>query len=322
MPQVRTLLLGAGASRGVSYAGHRKIKSPLDRDFFEWLKRFDPADDDKEAVRYVINKVLEFKGPRLWDSLEKAFYTLHIRAQMDALILTDVVLGDEQLDVLLQNFTRSINALLRAAHGQQSCEYHVTLFRKMSSQDAILTFNYDLVPERSIMKLNPPPFGPWLYGFARRPKSAGKIPQLTKLHGSVNWRTGQNGSPTVNQTSWGDFLESPGYRAKGSSFSIMLPYWDKKIENAPWRNIWRSTAEHLQKTTHLLIWGYSLPLTDLKARALIDLCLRNQDHGALRVCVVDHSEEVLDRWHDLFAGCEFWPFRDIKEFFGSKMGWW
>jgi hypothetical protein len=34
---------GAGASRGMSYATKRRIRSPLDCDFFELLQKIDPG---------------------------------------------------------------------------------------------------------------------------------------------------------------------------------------------------------------------------------------------------------------------------------------
>jgi hypothetical protein len=80
----------------------------LDRDFFEWLKRFKPsvlAGKDKRAVEYVIRTVLDFKGPRLWDSMEKAFYTLHIRAQLEGLLMHSGLSSTASADELLENFT-------------------------------------------------------------------------------------------------------------------------------------------------------------------------------------------------------------------------
>lgn len=45
------LILGAGASRGVSYARDREVLSPLDRDFFDLLQRLDPKDSKDEECK-------------------------------------------------------------------------------------------------------------------------------------------------------------------------------------------------------------------------------------------------------------------------------
>jgi hypothetical protein len=72
------LVLGAGASRGVSYAKTRDIPSPLDRDFFDLLQRLDPNGKDEQQIdrtlRWVQQLPIEY-----WRSMEKSFYTLHLR---------------------------------------------------------------------------------------------------------------------------------------------------------------------------------------------------------------------------------------------------
>lgn len=119
----------------------------------------------------------------------------------------------------------------------------------------------------------------------------------------------------VLQKSWADFDKQPGYLAKGPDFPILLPYWDKKIEEAPWRDIWQKAASQLRKTTTLIIWGYSLPLTDLKARELLQLSLLSELSALKHVCVIDLSKDVRDRWRSTFLRQQFWQYETIEEFF-------
>src|SRR4030095_11113918 len=213
MAPTTTLILGAGASRAVSYAGERRVLSPLDSDFFELLQKIEPASKDEPAVLELIQGILA-SGDGIWSSMERTFYTLYMRAQMSEVLFPH---QEREADVssLLNGFTRAINALLRAAHGKQSCDHHIKLLRKMGATDGVLTFNYDLVTERAIKKLpSMPAFGDWLYGFGEIPKSKRKIPVLYKLHGSVNWVYDEDEQHfTVRQRSWTDFDEEPGYRA-------------------------------------------------------------------------------------------------------------
>ena len=51
-----TLVLGAGASRGVSYAHQGRIPSPLDGDFFDLLQRLEPSGRDEAAVEFVLRQ--------------------------------------------------------------------------------------------------------------------------------------------------------------------------------------------------------------------------------------------------------------------------
>src|SRR2546426_403676 len=266
-----TLVLGAGASRAVSYAKKRSIRSPLDSDFFELLQKIEPKAKDEPAVSELVQWVLA-AGEPIWSSMERTFYTLHLRARM-----SEVLFPAERLEAnvqrLLNCFTRSVDALLREAHGTESCDHHIELLAKMGSSDGVITFNYDLVAERALRKLPlVPSFGNWIYGFEPRPEGVGKIPTLYKLHGSVNWIYQEdNRNFSVRQESWADFDEQPGYRAHSSDslFPIMLPYWDKKVEERPWSEIWKQAAAHLYKTVRLVVWGYSLPQTDLKALELM-----------------------------------------------------
>ena len=78
-----TLLLGAGASRAVSYAGKRSTRSPLDADFFELLQKVEMKDKYETSVSELIQWILAAHSP-VWNSMERTFYTLHMRARMQA----------------------------------------------------------------------------------------------------------------------------------------------------------------------------------------------------------------------------------------------
>jgi hypothetical protein len=319
-----TLVLGAGASRAVSYASKRRILSPLDSDFFELLQKIEPSSKDEPAVQELIQWILA-NGDGIWSSMERTFYTLYMRARM-----SEVLFPHEKLEAnvarLLSDFTRAIDALLREAHGKNSCEYHVDLLQKMRSSAGVVTFNYDLVAERAIRKLpSLPTFGGWLYGFGNRPDSGARVPTLYKLHGSVNWLYDQDEEHfKVRQHSWKDFDEEPGYRAHSnrSLFAIMLPYWDKKVEEHPWNQIWMQAAAHLNKTVRLIVWGYSLPLTDLKALELLKLSLGSGRSSLKDVCIIDPSAAVRTRWRAMFPGQRFWPYERVEEFLDHPPTWW
>jgi hypothetical protein len=186
-----------------------------------------------------------------------------------------------------------------------------------------MTFNYDLVAERALRALYGPPvdkpFGPWLHRFESRPPGTQEIPSLYKLHGSVNWSPLEDDlRPEIRQHRWKDFDILPGYTASrdtGFEFPILLPYWDKKVEASVWRDIWRSAAEHLRKTECLIIWGYSLPLTDLKAHELIRLTTSAESNRLKSVCVINPDVDCRQRWRRMFVGARFWGASNIEEFF-------
>ena len=48
-----SIILGAGASRGVSYSRESDMPSPLDRDFFDLLQRLEPQKKDTPFVEIL-----------------------------------------------------------------------------------------------------------------------------------------------------------------------------------------------------------------------------------------------------------------------------
>ena len=98
-----TLVLGAGASRAVSYAGERRILSPLDSDFFELLQKIEPASKDEPAVLELIQWILA-GGDGIWSSMERTFYTLYMRARM-----SEVLFPDRRRDAFRTIFTQRVS---------------------------------------------------------------------------------------------------------------------------------------------------------------------------------------------------------------------
>ncbi len=115
-----TFVLGAGASRAVSYARTTDVPSPLDRDFFDLLQRLEAKEKDEAAVSWVLEKMatLPFEYRR---SLEKAFYTLHLRSYLRRKLAGA---DNSEEEAVVSHFARAVVALLRKAHGTHTCENH------------------------------------------------------------------------------------------------------------------------------------------------------------------------------------------------------
>jgi hypothetical protein len=186
----RVVVLGAGASRAVSYVKNVKYRSPLDTDFFDLLQQRLAGAVEAEikgAISRVLARVSSLPYD-YWRSMERAFYTLHLRAYL-ADKLGNRSLEDSDQKVI-EDFAIAIQALLRFAHEKNLCEHHEALFSPLSQGDSILTFNYDLVAERALrnlLEVKGVEFGAWLYGLKLKlGKKYG--PVLLKLHGSSNWK--------------------------------------------------------------------------------------------------------------------------------------
>jgi len=312
-----TVVLGAGASRAVSYAHQGGNLSPLDADFFDLLPRLrNLADNQAKARDWVLSEVGRLPFGR--SSLEKSFYTLHLRALMATTL--DVSLPYTVEEVVL-NFVTCMDAALRAAHSTRTCAHHEKLFDSLSRNDSILTFNYDLVAERALrtkIDHDEDSFDPGIYGF---PSSGYIGPPLLKLHGSSNWIL-EKTKFEVRTKSWSQLDDSPNYRAalggKGTKFAVFLPFWEKRIETRPWLSVWRAATRALKRATRLISWGYSLPTTDIRTAQLFELSIGQR---AIDLCVIDPSPETAARWRALFPTARYWRYRSIEEYFAAPPEW-
>jgi hypothetical protein len=161
------------------------------------------------------------------------------------------------------------------------------------------------------------------------------IPILYKLHGSLNWTLEEDKTgKTINARSdwpetWAQFAQELEYiRKEREGYQrnpqwrppVLLPYWDKRIEGGVWLKMWKKAAEHLRRTNILIIWGYSLPTTDLKARELLTLAFPRGEDKPNKVVVIDPSRETQDRWRRMFLGKTFFRFSSSPEFQRFKSG--
>jgi hypothetical protein len=318
------VVLGAGASRSVSYAHKGGCPSPLDSDFFDLLQRLRPAEEDKEAVKSVLRLVSSLPHD-CWRSMERAFYTLHLRAYMAEKLTGHVQqLSDSQV---VAEFARCVQALLRKAHGTNKCQNHYQILRRLHKPDTIISFNYDLVPARAIRRIadaRSVEFGSHLYGLDDGPPIS-DLPLILKLHGSSNWRMKQKGGEDcieVRTQAWGDLDPKPGYRGhlgEGVTFPIFLPFWEKRIEKGPWLPIWQTAFARLQQSDRLIVWGYSLPPTDVKAQHLFAIALSRKP---VSLCVIDPSAETRIRWRELLPKAKYWEYENVKDFLTQPPLWW
>ncbi len=317
------VVLGAGASRGVSYAHEREQPSPLDSDFFDLLNRLEPRTTDRDAVKFV-QKQIEALPLDYRRSMERSFYTIQLRAFMARKLGATRKPQPSEYEIVA-NFARCIQALLRSAHGKEFCENHNRLMHQLGKHDTVIYFNYDLVLERALCPIalkRGAGFGKWVYGLAEAPSDY-KLPAILKLHGSSNWRLPlEKGEFDILTGNWKDFAGAPGYRGHkgmGTTFPIFLPFWDKRIEQGPWRLLWSDCLARLEKIGTLVVWGYSLPQTDIKSQQLFTLGLGGR---RFRLCVIDPSAQTCDRWREMFPEALYWEYANVRSFLRHPPKWW
>jgi hypothetical protein len=136
--------------------------------------------------------------------------------------------------------------------------------------------------------------------------------QLLKLHGSLNW-TLYKARPGPSRGGAGskvrlkprpNVVRARNGRPVFDTCSVLPPGWHKRIDRNPYRQLWRKARLKLENCSSLAIIGYSLPETDLVARALLAEASRSRAARKqyLRYLhIADPSETVKERFVTLFA---------------------
>jgi|JI10StandDraft_1071094.scaffolds.fasta_scaffold225321_1 hypothetical protein len=153
----------------------------------------------------------------------------------------------------------------------------LNLFEKPTElkNNAIISFNYDLVIEESLKALNIP----FHYGVKRTHFSDSGYCDITngfsllKLHGSINWTRGRRGQSLNIHSSYKEAKES-------KLTKILLPPTWQKTFHGPFQQVWSAAIDEIKKATRLIVLGFSLPETDIHFKYLLSAGL--SDNISLR----------------------------------------
>lgn len=302
-----TVILGAGASRGASFADTtRQVLPPLDTDFFRQAQRLDEQ-SFKGGVRKVIEFVRDEYGPTRLPTLETLFTQLQGFEQFLKQFSTRPGRRPERYQKQLGFLLELIPLVFRAAFEEQQCEWHDRIAYALRKEDSLISFNYDAVIDDSIRRLSA---GIWKadrgYGFKIKdgaadwsaPKTPGPFPKdylrLLKPHGSLHWSVTDHTEKQLH-------LRSEAYEGTNAQGNIIPPTWDKTILGEwPWKPVWEQASKALQRTRCLIVIGYSVPQTDLTSQALIRSSLSG---GDLRLLIVANPDpRARSRVIDLARG--------------------
>lgn len=313
-------LFGAGATRGA--LSEHPIPPPLDNDFFEIAAQIKGHGTPKLAKK-VLKDVWTLYGKTNGIGLETYYRDIETREKIGNFAKTRNKPKD------WKRRKEDLNELIRRVMIQTTCntsssphtplisELHRRVLQLATVEDTLVTFNYDVVIEESFENSDLwTPFegyGIGVHGhrldwarkwFNTRETSTKKKSHilLLKLHGSLNWMLYANKHvrikprPYVTRTNNGNPVRD--------KVSILPPGWNKQIDKNPYNELWRVTRLNLEKCKSLIIIGYSLPETDLLARALFSEVVRTRvtrKKGVLRqLHLVEPNSIVSQKFVDLF----------------------
>lgn len=220
---------------------------------------------------------------------------------------------------------RFLNALdyyfsFKHRHDQKpSREYLAALLDPLSAGDAVLTFNWDSLAERTLLEQ-----GKWFpadgFGFPRtlvrwpcreslavdqyRPSDV----LVLKLHGSFGWRLSGKRLFLDRRKYLADFTFELGGKViqlcdaeEPLTYSptfplVAYPSFVKQLSHPAIEETWRVASALLSCAGVVEVVGYSLPPSDSAARALFLPLANRLQACATRVIVRDPSRSTLDRW--------------------------
>jgi hypothetical protein len=307
---MKVFILGAGASVHAGYP----LASNLGLELAKWVEQTKPIDHD---YRILIDQVAARFGKL--ENLEEFLICLdRPRFASDKAVSEDekVVLSGLRagLKKAICDYFDDVRQANNAEAYECFAEHHV------HAGDVILTFNYDVSLDRELRKAAKWEVGNG-YGLGICPNLTPDSPvKLLKLHGSTNWCGQLFGGalgfghvspdskslgfrPVIQDSEFNYLcyqeLKDPLYKAAVDIHPLILPARDKRFYEETtygreweqfWDALWNQAKTSLQQCQKLFILGYSLPLSDTRAR---DLIFENTKRdGQVEICCLAASDRI------------------------------
>jgi len=342
-------ILGAGATRGCSFVNscEKACIPPLDGDFFTQLQRVENP-KHQALIREVLADVVTVFGLNFDTTLEMMFATLEHTIRM---LKTTGDNRDFRRPDLVEMRTRLLQAIAvcleeslceqRPGGGSsrtlRQCQSHELLVEStLRRSDDIISFNYDCTIDEALKNKGNGKWNPrYGYGFDLGPRgrklfgdqfwmpSAPAVKERTihlyKLHGSLHFQ--------VQERKERLFLKQRPYTKQTGNlkFSIIAPESNKAYDQGIFAGLWQKAAGAIKKAKHIVVIGYSLPLTDLHSTALLRTSVSKGKLKSLVVINPDRSarkrtRDVLQR--GLAKETRVLSFDQIKEFLAADQKTW
>jgi hypothetical protein len=140
----------------------------------------------------------------------------------------------------------------------------------------------------------------WFSSRGISPRTKARV-KLHKLHGSLNWRLNQINKVIIKKRPY--VVKSRNGSPNFEEAAFLPPGWHKRVDRRPYNLIWRNARLDLERCKTVVIIGYSLPDTDLIARALfleVARLRKARKNFIKELHIADTSEATRNRIIDLF----------------------
>ena len=310
------ILFGAGATRGA--LRNRPVPPPLDRDFFDIASQLRGRGTGRLASR-VMREVFDLYRHVTGVGLEEYFRDIEARAEIGEFAKpSNQPKNWTRRQTDLVELIRRVMVLTTEDLGGQEYAAHRRILGRLRPGDAVITFNYDIVVEEALPNEGPrwnPSDGyglraggaslTWATRWKQRHRnitSGNSQFRILKLHGSINWTLYPTNEVRLKPRPY--VVRARKGTAVADKCAVLPPGWHKRINVNPYKQLWRKARLTLEQCRDLAIIGYSLPDTDLLARALLAEVCRSR---AARKRFLRHlhlagpDTRTKDRFCELFA---------------------
>lgn len=292
----RVYILGAGATAGYKNSELR-LTPPVARTFFQVVGRLlhdgDGLDQDGFADLW-----------RFLDTYYKVATDQLVDCGLDieeVLTLLDVGKAKHKARrQLLDLIAITLDRILRG----NPCHHHRRLVRALRGEDAIITFNWDLLVDNIVAldHAGGPDYGVNLLEpveeSAREDRGRVGGPLVLKPHGSMNWMTcrecHKNFAHILTGKTGAEYhagKEFPCRYCGTPTEPLMIPPTLLKNYRHPViKAVWKEARRVLRQADEVIVVGYSLPVTDFKAKWLFMEASASRRGNLRGLTIVDHVQ--------------------------------
>ncbi len=336
------IILGAGASKGASFSDNKGVTPPLDGDFFVHAHAiFERKGRAHTELRSAKSDWKKFKvavqragiNPSKLKNWKLETLTTYLEARSNVRFEAKAGKPAKYREAL-----RLLNIIvchvLSHSNGCRKCDLHEYIFRKLKPK-AIISFNYDLIADQSILSLDDLKWSDRVYSYSnnarlgrssqsrrwfqgkRRPSTKGAL--LLKLHGSIHWNRLQRGEgfqiAGVASFPPRKKSETLEYLAPPTTPFIVPPVAAKmEIPESALHAVWSKASRELRRSSQWVLWGYSFPQTDTITTVLLKTAVKSSRGTKKRLLIINPDPFVGDRTKKSLEKVHIEQFSSIERF--------
>lgn len=312
------IVLGNGASISeMQRANPRGQLPPTDKNFLEVAEKCERA--GYRELESAFNDV--WRGyepyPLKCQRMEQLFASVYLKVLQTTGRSKSGIAARRLLDTLVILLRDTLSVTTNEPEPNQ----HLELLRILAENTqglSVISLNYDVLADRALRIGSAKRWWHWHHkdGYGFKPS---KQPHphrnssifLLKLHGSMNWyipipssrrTTAYNARARIyvpNPTGrrggavWQRRQKVLGHSRKRIFPLLVPPVYEKGAQiHGDLATIWERAQQHLEQATLVIVWGYSLPITDYHTDVLFAQCARR---ARFRLIVINPDPEALAR---------------------------